>query len=86
MQTYDRSLVGRVGWKMDLWMTMYRTCANGRRGEVDNRCIFLPERAPMDGRKLRLSHDWIWGHGADADVDYVAMHCVTLVGWRDVLW
>jgi hypothetical protein len=88
MQTYVQSLVGRVGWKMDLYATMYMTCANDHPGEVDNTCICLHERAPMGDHKLRLghAHGWTFDHGADVDVDDFATHCVTLIDWRDVLW
>jgi hypothetical protein len=88
MQTYDRSLVGRVGWKMDLYATMYMTCANDHPGEVDNTCTCLHEHAPMGDHTLRLghAHGWTLGHGADVDVDDFATHCVTLIDWRDVLW
>lgn len=85
--TYDRSRVARVGWKMDLYVTMYKMCANGRQEAVDNTYICLHEHAPMGDHKWRLGHGHDWNSGRVADVvDYFAMHCVTLLAGKDVPW
>lgn len=72
---------------MDLYATTYKMRANGHRGAVDNTCICLHERAPMGDHKRRLGHvhGWNLNYVVDAG-DYSAMHCVTLLDWKDASW
>jgi len=85
--TYDQSPVARVGWRMDLYATMYKTCANGHQGAVGNMCICLRERAPTGGHKQRLGRAHGWNVDRAGGVVHVsAMRCVTLLDRKDGSW